>query len=336
VFQIGPYQLSSPTLLAPMAGISDLPFRRLCRRFGAAVAATEMISATLQMQRPEQSRLRSVHLEEATPRVVQIAGADPDTMAAAARLNVENGAQVIDINMGCPMKKILKQASGSALLRDEALVERILRAVAAAVDVPVTLKIRTGWSPEHRNGPQIARIAEDAGIAALAVHGRTRACMFTGHAEYDTIARIKQTVSIPVIANGDITTPQQAKRVLQATGADGIMIGRGAQGRPWIFRDINHYLQTGTELAPMSPAEITTLVLEHARAIHRHYGNHLGLGFVRKHVGWYVESAPDGREFRRRFNALTQAEAQLDLLRQELIEVLGNTESALLPGEQAA
>jgi tRNA-dihydrouridine synthase B len=336
VFHIGPYQLSSRTLLAPMAGVSDLPFRQLCRHFGAAVAATEMISATLQMQRPDQNRLRSVHTGEAAPRVVQIAGADPDTMAASARLNVEHGAQIIDINMGCPMKKILKQASGSALLRDEDLVARILKAVVAAVEVPVTLKIRTGWSPDHRNGLAIARIAEDAGIAALAVHGRTRACMFTGHAEYDTIAGIKQAVAIPVIANGDITTPQQALHVLRHTGADGIMIGRGAQGRPWLFREINHFLASGTALPPMPNDSIVALVIEHARAIHQHYGPHLGLGFVRKHVGWYVAHCEGGRDFRCCFNALTRADDQLEMLAVELPALLANTGTADCPGVQAA
>ena len=336
MFCIGPYQLSSRTLLAPMAGISDLPFRRLCRRFGAAVAATEMISATLQMQRPQQSRMRSVHEEESSPRVVQIAGADPATMAAAARLNVEHGAQIIDINMGCPVKKILKQASGSALLRDEPLVERILKTVVDAVDVPVTLKIRTGWSTEHRNGTTIARIAEDAGIAALAVHGRTRACMFRGEAEYDTIAQIKQHISIPVIANGDITTPQQAHKVLQHTGADGIMIGRGAQGKPWLFLQINHFLETGELLPEPSTDQIVNLVLEHANAIHAHYGKSHGLGFVRKHVCWYVEHYPLGREFRHRFNKLDSADEQIRMLESKLQTCLTTTTAMLCETEQAA
>src|SRR5688572_7971326 len=243
VFRIGPYQLDSRVLLAPMAGISDRPFRILCRQHGAALAATEMLSSNPLLW--PGSELKRVHKDEVAPRVVQIAGADPTTIAEAARLNEEHGAQVIDINMGCPVKKILKQASGSALLKDEALVAAILQSVVKAVKVPVTLKIRTGWSPELRNGVTIARIAEDAGIQALAVHGRTRACMFNGNAEYDTIAAIKQSIKIPVIANGDIATPEQARHVLQYTGADAVMIGRGARGRPWIFREITHFLQTG-------------------------------------------------------------------------------------------
>ncbi len=314
MLQIGPYTLASNVVLAPMAGISDKPFRLLCRQFGAALTATEMLSATLQLQRPDHNRWRGAHRDEAEPRVVQIAGADPATMAEAARINVAHGAQIIDINMGCPVKKILKQAAGSALLRDEPLVERILRAVVEAVEVPVTLKIRTGWSPEHRNGVTIARLAEDCGIAALAVHGRTRADLFNGNAEYDTIAAIKQAVSIPVFANGDIDSPQKAREVLDYTQADGVMIGRAARGQPWIFRDIQHYLRHGRQPEPLPLARIEALVFEHVRAIHAFYGTYLGLGFARKHVAWYLENYPGAREFRSTFNALQSANEQLDAL----------------------
>jgi tRNA-dihydrouridine synthase B len=297
-----------------MAGISDKPFRLLCRQFGAALTATEMVSVNLQLQNPEKNLWRGAHRDEAAPRVVQIAGADPLNMAEAARLNVEHGAQIVDINMGCPAKKILKQAAGSALLRDEALVERILRAVVGAVDVPVTLKIRTGWSPDQRNGVAIARLAQDCGIASLAVHGRTRADLFNGCAEYDTIAAIKAAVSIPVFANGDINTPEQAKAVLDYTQADGVMIGRGARGKPWIFRDIQHYLRHGRHAAPLPQQRIAALVLDHVRAIHQFYGAYLGLGFARKHVAWYLETYPGAREFRTYFNALQSATAQLDAI----------------------
>jgi tRNA-dihydrouridine synthase B len=314
VLQIGPYTLASNVVLAPMAGISDKPFRLLCRQFGAALTATEMLSATIQLQHPEKGISRGAHRDEAAPRVVQIAGADPDNLAQAARLNVEQGAQIVDINMGCPVKKILKQAAGSALLRDEPLVERILRTVVAAVDVPVTLKIRTGWSPEHRNGVTIARLAEDCGIAAIAVHGRTRVDMFNGSAEYDTIAAIKAAVKIPVFANGDIATPENARDVLAYTQADGVMIGRSARGRPWIFRDIAHFLRTGQHAAALPLARIEAVMLEHLRAIHQFYGPVLGLGYARKHTSWYLESYAGAREFRSQFNALDNASAQFDAI----------------------
>lgn len=312
--QIGPYTLDSRVVLAPMAGISDRPFRTLCRQHGAALAATEMLSANPRMWVSEGSVRRRVHRDEAEPRIVQIAGADPVTLAEAARLNVEEGAQVIDINMGCPVKKILKQAAGSALLRDEALVTLLLKAVVAAVNVPVTLKIRTGWSPELRNGVTIARIAEDCGIAALAVHGRTRACMFNGDAEYDTMAAIKQSVRIPVLANGDITTPEKARAVLAHTGADAVMIGRGARGRPWIFREIEHFLRTGVHLPPMPVPHVHRIMRAHLQAIHAFYGEHLGLGYARKHTTWYLETFPGAREFRSEFNRVDSAAAQLDLI----------------------
>lgn len=311
---IGAHQLTGNVVLAPMAGISDKPFRNLCRQFGAAVAATEMLSANLQMQNPAASQLRGIHRDETSPRVVQIAGADPVTMAAAARLNVEHGAEIIDINMGCPVKKVLKQAAGSALLQDEPLVRSILESVVKAVSVPVTLKIRTGWSPDLRNGVIIARIAEDAGIQSLAVHGRTRACMFNGSAEYDTIAAIKQAIQIPLFANGDITSPEKAWAVLEHTRADGVMVGRGARGRPWIFREIAHYLRTRTHLPPMPAARVHQLVLQHVRELHAFYGAIAGLGFARKHVAWYLETYPGALEFRRMFNALDSESAQLEQL----------------------
>ncbi len=314
MIQIGPHQLSSRVVLAPKAGISDRPFRRLCRHFGAAVTATEMLSAHVQMLNPSGSALRGIHRDESSPRVVQIAGADPVTMAAAARLNVEQGAEIIDINMGCPAKKVLKQAAGSALLKDEPLVQAILASVVGAVSVPVTLKIRTGWSPDQRNGVNIARIAEDCGIMALAVHGRTRACMFNGHAEYDTIAAIKAAITIPVFANGDISSAEKAKYVLDQTGADGVMIGRAARGRPWLFRDIEQFLRNGTMPQPLPLALIHQLVVKHVEDLHQFYGPHTGLGFVRKHVAWYLEHYQGAREFRSSFNTLDHANAQIDSL----------------------
>jgi tRNA-dihydrouridine synthase B len=249
--EIGPYKLSAPLLVAPMAGVTDRPFRTLCLRMGAGMAVSEMMSSNPLLRDSDKSRRRMDHEGETGVRSVQIAGADPELMADAARFNVDQGAQIIDINMGCPAKKVNKKMAGSALLQYPDLVESIVSAVVKAVAVPVTLKIRTGWDPDHRNGVQIARIAEDCGIRALAVHGRTRACMYKGEAEYDTIRAIKQAVSIPVVANGDIDSPEKARFVLDYTGADAIMIGRAAQGRPWIFREIRHYLEQGTTPAPL-------------------------------------------------------------------------------------
>lgn len=297
-----------------MAGVTDLPFRRLCRQFGAGLAVSEMVTSDTRLWDSRKSRSRLPHREELAPRMVQIAGGDPAMVADAARRNAELGAQIIDINMGCPAKKVCKKAAGSALLKDERLVADILRAAVAAVDVPVTLKIRTGWSPDQRNGVTIARLAEDCGIAALAVHGRTRADLFNGNAEYDTIAAIKQAVSIPVFANGDIDSPQKAREVLDYTQADGVMIGRAARGQPWIFRDIQHYLRHGRQPEPLPLARIEALVFEHVRAIHAFYGTYLGLGFARKHVAWYLENYPGAREFRSTFNALQSANEQLDAL----------------------
>lgn len=314
MFQIGPYTVASRVTLAPMAGVTDLPFRQLCRRFGAGLAVSEMVTSDSRLWNTRKSRQRLNHIGEAEPRAVQIAGGDPDMMAEAARLNVERGAQIIDINMGCPAKKVCKKAAGSALMKDEDLVNNILTAVVSAVDVPVTLKIRTGWSPEQRNGLAIARIAEAAGIQALAVHGRTRACKFEGQAEYDTIAAIKAAISIPVIANGDIDSPQKAKAVLDHTGADAVMIGRAAQGRPWLCREIDHYLKTGFLIESPGAEEIQQTLLEHLRALHDFYGEFMGVKIARKHVGWYLKAHPNNEAFRAQFNQLESAEQQCEAI----------------------
>lgn len=312
--RIGPYQLANKVICAPMAGVTDHTFRELCRRFGAALAVSEMLSSNPLVWQSEKSQNRMGHRQESGIRSVQIAGADPQQMADAARYNVAIGADIIDINMGCPAKKVNKKLAGSALLQYPELVEQIVRAVVDAVEVPVTLKIRTGWDPEHRNGIQIARIAEDNGIQALAVHGRTRACMYKGEAEYDTIRAIKQSVSIPVIANGDITGPEKAHHVLEYTGADAIMIGRAAQGRPWIFREVVHYLATGDKLAPPGIAEVRQIMLEHVQGLHQLYGEHAGSRIARKHVGWYLAEHDTLGQFRSEFNGIDCATQQLDAL----------------------
>lgn len=312
--RIGPYQLDNNVIVAPMAGVTDQPFRILCRRLGAGMAVSEMLSSNPLVWKTDKSMSRMDHSGESGLRSVQIAGADPDLMAEAGIHNVKTGAQIIDINMGCPAKKINKKMAGSALLQYPALVNDILSAVVNAVDVPVTLKIRTGWDPEHRNGIEIAQLAEKNGIQSLAVHGRTRACMYKGDAEYDTIRAIKQAVSIPVVANGDITSPEKAKWVLDYTGADAVMIGRAAQGRPWIFREINHYLKTGEHLAPPSLAEVRAILLEHVARLHQFYGNHLGARIARKHVIWYLQEHDAEGAFRRDFNNLEDAALQLDRL----------------------
>jgi len=309
--RIGPYSITSKAILAPMAGITDRPFRQLCKRLGAGMAVSEMVTANSLLWGSKKTLNRTNHLGEQEPRVVQIAGSDPELLAEAARYNADQGAQIIDINMGCPAKKVCNVMAGSALLRDERLVGRILEAVVGAVTVPVTLKIRTGWDSGSRNGVRIARIAEAAGIQALAVHGRTRACGYKGHAEYDTIRAIKETVSIPVIANGDITTPEKARFVLEYTGADAVMIGRGAQGNPWIFREINHYLATGTHLARPGLGEVRDTLLEHIRAIHEFYGEYTGVRMARKHICWYSKSQPNGAAFRKEINQLETSTQQL-------------------------
>lgn len=308
--QIGPYTLDSRVVLAPMAGVTDRPFRQLCRNMGAGMVASEMITSDSSLWNTRKSQWRMNREGDREPHVVQIAGSDPEMMAEAARLNVELGAQIIDINMGCPAKKVCKKAAGSALLKDEKLVEKILTAVSSAVSVPVTLKIRTGWDTNNRNAVVIARMAEDCGIKALAVHGRTRSCRFVGNVEYDTIAAVKQAVSIPIFANGDIKTPKKAKEVLDQTGADGIMVGRGAQGRPWVFREICSFLNN--ELHPnISMEEMKSIVINHLMEIHRFYGDYMGLRISRKHFGWYTQYLPDGRDKSKRFNQLITTSEQL-------------------------
>lgn len=310
MFQIGSYHFDDSVILAPMAGVTDRPFRKLCKELGAALVVSEMVTADASLWSSRKSRLRLDHEGEAAPIAVQIAGGDADMLAEAARLNVDNGAQIIDINMGCPAKKVCKKAAGSALLQDEALVASILQAVVSAVDVPVTLKFRTGWNPENRNALRIARIAQDAGIQALALHGRTRACAFKGAAEYDTIAEVVQAVSIPVFCNGDIDSPEKAKQVLQHTGASAVMIGRAAQGRPWIFREVNHYLKTGEKLPEPSLTEIRDILCNHLRELYCFYGDVMGPRIARKHVSWYLQTLSDNEQFRKQFNHLEHAEEQ--------------------------
>ncbi|UAW99148.1 tRNA dihydrouridine synthase DusB [Halopseudomonas nanhaiensis] len=310
VIRIGPYQLTNRVILAPMAGVTDRPFRQLCRRLGAGLVVSEMVTSDTRLWNTRKSRQRLDHAGEGEPRSVQIAGGDPQMMAEAARCNQALGAQIIDINMGCPAKKVCNKAAGSALMRDEVLVGEILEAVVSAVSIPVTLKIRTGWCSEQRNGLQIARIAEQSGIQALAVHGRTRDQLYTGQAEYDTIAAIKQAISIPVFANGDITSPEKARMVLEHTGADAVMIGRAAQGCPWIFREITHYLETGCRLPVPELSWQRDILLEHLDALHAFYGLEHGARIARKHVGWYLETLPDAAAFRRSFNRIDCAARQ--------------------------
>ncbi|GMR21676.1 MAG: tRNA dihydrouridine synthase DusB [Gammaproteobacteria bacterium] len=314
--RIGPYKLDNNLLLAPMAGVTDRPFRQLCKSLGAGMAVSEMVTSNSLLYGSKKTQRRANHEGEIEPKSVQIAGADPGMMAEAARHNVDRGAQIIDINMGCPARKICNVMSGSALLKDEPLVRQILEAVVKAVDAPVTLKIRTGWNPENRNGVAIARMAQEAGIQALAVHGRTRACMYKGDAEYDTIATIKQAITIPVIANGDITSAQKAKQVLDYTGADAVMIGRGAQGRPWIFREIDHYLKTGKHLAPPTATEIRDILLGHLNNLYEFYGEFTGVRVARKHISWYSKGCRDGSAFRRAVNRLESAAEQLAMVQE--------------------
>jgi tRNA-dihydrouridine synthase B len=313
--QIGPYRIDPPVVLAPMAGVTDKPFRLLCKRLGAGLAVSEMTTADPRLWHTRKSLKRMDHEGEPEPVSVQIAGYDPGMLAEAARFNVANGAQIIDINMGCPAKKVCNVWSGSALLQDEPLVARIVKAVVEAVDVPVTLKIRTGWDRQHKNALTIARIAEDNGIAALAVHGRTRADKYEGEAEYETIAAVKAAVRIPVLANGDITTPQQAKHVLDVTRADAVMIGRGAQGRPWIFREIAHYLATGERLAEPSPMDVANILLGHLDHLHAFYGEQAGVRIARKHLGWYAKDRPQNAAFRDVVNRAETMHEQLRLTR---------------------
>jgi tRNA-dihydrouridine synthase B len=308
--KIGAHALRNALFVAPMAGITDRPFRRLARRYGAALAVSEMVSARPALRESRKTRLRMDHAGEERPVSVQIAGSEPAELAEAARHNAALGADIIDINMGCPAKKVCNRQAGSALLEDEALVARILEAVVAAVDVPVTLKIRTGPAPQRRNALRVARIAESAGVQMLAIHGRTRACLFGGQAEYETIAEVKASVRIPVLANGDIQCGEDAKRVLELTGADGVMIGRAAQGRPWLFRQIAHYLATGEHLPEAGAKERRSILLEHLEGLYSLYGAEQGVRVARKHIGWSVRALPGGEALRCAVNRLEAAEAQ--------------------------
>jgi len=308
---IGPYQLKNNLVVAPMAGVTDRPFRQLCKRMGAGMAVSEMVASNSLLWGSAKTRRRANHAGEVDPISVQIAGADPAMMAQAARYNVDAGAQIVDINMGCPAKKVCNVMAGSALLQNEPLVRRIIAAVVSAVQVPVTLKIRTGWDRNNRNAITVARIAESAGIQALAVHGRTRACGYSGDAEYDTIAAVKSAVNIPVIANGDITTPEKAKRVLEYTGADAVMIGRAAQGRPWIFREIERYLATGTRLPPPEVSEIHRVLAAHLHDLYAFYGEHTGVRVARKHISWYTKGLAGSAAFRHAMNQLQSCPGQL-------------------------
>jgi tRNA-dihydrouridine synthase B len=313
--RIGSFSIEPSVVLAPMAGVTDKPFRQLCKRLGAGLAVSEMTTADPRLWHTSKSQRRADHGGEPDPISVQIAGYDPKMLADAARYNVDLGAQLIDINMGCPAKKVCNVYSGSALLQDEALVARIVEAVVEAVNVPVTLKIRTGWNRANRNGVRIAQIAENAGIAALAVHGRTRADLYQGDAEYDTIAAIRDAIRIPLLANGDIDSPQKAAQVLMATGADAVMIGRAAQGRPWIFREIAHFLATGETLAPPSPIEVRDILIGHLEDLYAFYGELPGVRIARKHLGWYAKDRPENAAFRSVVNGTDCATTQLRLTR---------------------
>lgn len=337
--RIGPYTLKNRLIVAPMAGVTDRPFRMLCKKMGAAMAVSEMITSNKSLWATAKTLRRADHAGEVEPISVQIAGSDPQQMAEAARINVEQGAQIIDINMGCPAKKVCNVAAGSALLRDEALVGRILDAVVKAVDVPVTLKTRTGWSPEHRNALRIARLAEDCGIAALALHGRTREDMYRGDAEYDTIRAVKASIGIPLIANGDIDTPQKVQQVLQYTGADAVMIGRAAQGRPWIFREMQHYMDTGELLPPPRVTEISQLLLEHLDDLYGFYGEYSGCRIARKHIAWYTRGLRGSNEFRQAMYQLEETGSQRLAVAGYFDQLAGQSERLeyeALPAEDAA
>ncbi len=306
------FTLRNNLFVAPMAGVTDRPFRQLCKRMGAGLAVSEMVTSNSLLYGSAKTRRRADHEGEVAPISVQIAGADPRMMAEAARYNADNGAQIIDINMGCPAKKICNVMAGSALMQDEPLVGRILDAVVAAVpDTPVTLKIRTGWDKQHRNALAIARVAQSAGIRALAIHGRTRACQYHGEAEYDTVAAVKAAMRIPVIANGDIDSPEKARQVLRYTGADGVMIGRAAQGRPWIFREIEHFLVTGEQLPPPLVDEIHRVLRAHLLDLYAFYGEQSGLRVARKHISWYTKGLVGSAQFRHGMNQLQSVEDQM-------------------------
>lgn len=328
IVQIGNIPLRNNLIVAPMAGVTDRPFRQLCKRLGAGMAVSEMVASDCRLWATEKSLRRGDHTGEVDPIVVQIAGAAPEMMADAARYNVDKGAHIIDINMGCPAKKVCKVDAGSALMRDELLVARILEAVVNAVPVPVTLKIRTGWDRENKNALTIARIAERCGIQSLAVHGRTRSDLYEGAAEYDTIRAVKQNVKIPVIANGDIDSPEKARFVLADTGCDAVMIGRAAQGRPWIFREIAHYLQTGRHLAAPTNEEIHAIASRHLMELHAFYGEYKGVRIARKHIGWYLAGLPGGAEFRHTMNAIEDADTQIAALDRFFVRLLNGEAAA--------
>ena len=314
MIKIGPYSLPSKVLLAPMAGVTDRPFRILCRRFGAGLAASEMLSADVRLWDTPKSRRRMDHTGEPSPRVVQIAGYDPAMMAEAARRNVEAGAEIIDINMGCPAKKVCNRLAGSALMQDEPLVARILHSVVRAVDVPVTLKTRTGWDRDHKNGVRIAHIAEDNGIQALAIHGRTRTDLYQGNAEHETVAEIKARVKIPVFANGDVDSPQRAKAVLDATGCDGLLIGRAAQGRPWIFDEVNFFLERGESRATLALEKVRDIMRAHLEDLYAFYGDETGVRVARKHLSWYFRQHPGQDALRNRLVLIETPKEQLSTL----------------------
>jgi tRNA-dihydrouridine synthase B len=321
--RIGPYLLKNNLIVAPMAGVTDRPFRQLCKTMGAGMAVSEMVSSNSLLWGSEKTKRRANHEGEVDPISVQIAGADPQMMAKAAQYNVDQGAQIIDINMGCPAKKICNVMAGSALLQDEPLVGRILDAVVAAVDVPVTLKIRTGWDRAHKNALNILHLAENAGIQVLAIHGRTRACLYKGEAEYETIAAVKAAARIPVIANGDIDTPQKVRQVLEYTKADAIMIGRAAQGRPWMFREITHYLETGEMLPPPEVDEIHRVLVAHLHDLYGFYGEYTGVRVARKHISWYTKGLVGSAAFRSAMNRLESAEEQLAAIDAFFLQLAG-------------
>ncbi|MGQ2966311.1 tRNA dihydrouridine synthase DusB [Methylophilus sp.] len=319
--QIGPHLLKNNLVVAPMAGVTDRPFRMLCKKMGAGLAVSEMVTSNSLLYGSEKTKRRANHEGEVSPISVQIAGAEPAMMAEAARHNVDNGAQIIDINMGCPAKKICNVMAGSALLRDEPLVSQILKAVVNAVDVPVTLKIRTGWDRQNKNAIMIARMAEDIGVQALTIHGRTRNDLYHGDAEYDTIAAVKQAIRIPLIANGDITTPEKARFVLDYTKADAVMIGRAAQGRPWIFRETEHFLNTGEHMLPPTVDEIHQVMLEHLHDLYAFYGELTGMRVARKHISWYTKGLAGSAAFRHNMNTLQTIDLQLEAINGFFVEL---------------
>ena len=332
--KIGPHQLANQLFVAPMAGVTDRPFRQLCKKLGAGYAVSEMIASNALLWKSEKTQRRANHQGEFKPIAVQIAGADPTMMAAAAKLNVDHGAQIIDINMGCPAKKVCNVAAGSALLRDEPLVQQIIEAVVQAVGVgpnavPVTLKIRTGWDRENKNALAVAKLAEQSGISMLTVHGRTRADLYLGAAEYETIQAVKSSVRIPVVANGDITTPEKAAQVLKLTGADAIMIGRAAQGRPWIFREIAHYLSTGETLPTPEIAEIQNIMNEHLLDHYAFYGEYNGLRTARKHIGWYCKGLRNSHHFRQKMNTADDCKTQLQMVNDFFDEMKSHSDRLL-------